>query len=183
MTCPNCGTANAADARYCAACGSRFPATTEAAPEPYTTIEWGRLGLGDDLALGATVLLLVALLLPWYTIFNGVVSVNALGVAAGGWRFLILLDCVIVLLYLFFRTMAPRSFRLPLPHWQLLTVLTAINLLLTALTFLARPGGGLSSTTAGMDYGAYLGVAAAAAAFAGALLRARRPEGHVRHSE
>jgi hypothetical protein len=34
-----------------------------------------------------------------------------------------------------------------------------------------------------MDYGAYLGVAAAAAALAGALLRARRPEGHVRHSE
>jgi hypothetical protein len=171
LICPNCWASNAMDARFCASCGVRFPHTAEAAPEPYTTIELRRLTLGDDIALAATVLLFFALLLPWYTLLSGVVSVNALGVAAGGWRFLILLDCVVVLLYLFFRTMAPPSLRLPLPHWQLLTLLTGVNLLLTALTFLVRPGGGLSNADVGMDYGSYLGLAAAAAALAGGLLR------------
>lgn len=189
MYCSACGASYNPGASYCAACGVRLapgPAFGPAAAS-LTTVEPRRLGAGDWIALGATVVLLVFLYLPWYSIqiaFSSFDanqtfgSISALGDGAGGWRFLIFVCCLLIFGYLFWRTVLSRQVRLPLPHWQLLTVLTSLNLLLTLLAFLVKPGGGTS--VAGLSftwaYGAYVGLAAAAVAVAGAVLRRRDPE-------
>lgn len=192
MFCPSCGSAVTQDASYCSKCGRRLSGTTSStappAPAgPMTAINLKRLGVGDAVAATGTLLLLVTLFLPWYSYSlnlgllysdNAAGSISALGDGAGGWRFLTLIVCLAIACYLFARTFWPRERRLPLPHWQLLTVLTSINLLLTALMFLVKPLGG--TTFAGLSiswgYGAYTGVCAAIIAVLGSVMRRRQPE-------
>ena len=190
MTCSACGAMNQPQSRYCAQCGASLvaPASAPGPPAPMTTIELRRLGRGDLIVLAGTVLVFVSLYLPWYSIslsgfaslYSGgaIGSISALGDGAGGWRFLILVVCLVIVGYVFLRTMSSRGLRLPLPHWQLVTVLTGLNLLLVLIAFLVRPGGG--STVSGLsiswDYGAYLALGAAALAVAGAVVRRNEPE-------
>ena len=190
MTCSACGAMNQPQSRYCAQCGASLaaPASASGPPAPMTTIELRRLGRGDLIVLVGTVVVFVSLYLPWYSIslsgfaslYSGgaIGSISALGDGAGGWRFLILVVCLVIVGYVFLRTMSSRGLRLPLPHWQLVTVLTGLNLLLVLIAFLVKPGGG--STVSGLsiswDYGAYLALGAAALAVAGAVIRRNEPE-------
>jgi hypothetical protein len=87
------------------------------------SIDFRRLGTGDWVALVGTVLLLISLFLSWYSAtglndLNEVITLkeNIFGQFAGGFRILILITCIFIILYLFIRTMTPRGLRLPLPH-------------------------------------------------------------------
>jgi len=197
MFCPSCGTALGQDSAYCPACGVKLsahaPSTGAPSPAtPVTTIDPSRLGVGDAVAAVGTLVLLVTLFLPWYSLtldlgslYSGIYagSISALGDGAGGWRFLTLIVCLAILGYLFARTIWSPGRRLPLPHWQLLTVLCSINLLLAALMFLVKPLGGssFSGLSISWAYGAYTGVCAAILAVVGSVLRRRQPEllGHI----
>ncbi|HEV2634585.1 MAG TPA: zinc ribbon domain-containing protein [Actinocrinis sp.] len=159
-----------------------------APPDPVTTIELRRLGTGDLIALAGTVLLFVSLYLPWYSLSfsdptlgtdTTFLSTSALGAGAGGWRFLIFVVCLLVAGYLFARTMIRRpTRRMPLPHWQLLAVMCGLNMLLTLMAFLIKPGDG--ATVAGVSFswsfGAPLGLAASVLALVGAVVRRSAPE-------
>lgn len=181
MRCPTCGAAIAGGSTTCPACGAAVPAPPSA-PEPFTTIDLGRLGRGDRVAGVATVVLFVSLLLPWYTttVRHGqALSASALDPGAGGWRFLLLVASLAVLGYLFVRTMLRPTARLPLPHWQLLTVGTAVDAVLAVAAFCLRPGqAGFAGPPlpVGWGYGAWLGLAAALVAVVGSVLRRHEPE-------
>jgi len=189
VTCSACGARNHPNSRYCAQCGERLTAPASDSPAPRTTIEPRRLGRGDLVALAGTVVVFVSLYLPWYSISlsgfdslyggGGAVGwISALGDGAGGWRFLILVVCLVIAGYLFLRMMISRDVRMPLPHWQLLTALTALNLVLVLIAFLVKPGGGttVSGLSIGWDYGAYLGLGGGALAVIGGVIRRTDPE-------
>jgi hypothetical protein len=146
-------------------------------------MDFRRLGVGDLVALGGTVLLFISLFLSWYSAtgedVNGntiTVSGTALGQYAGGWRFLILVIAIIVVLYLLARTLAPRGFHLPLPHWQVLTILVGLQFLLTLLAFLVKPTTGVAGVGVSWEYGAFIGLVASLIAAAGAIMRRNEPE-------
>ncbi len=208
MFCGQCGTNNAPGTHFCGNCGAglaqappapiptpppvqgQVPAGYVAQPGGYgaprrtgsASIDFRRLGTGDLVALGATILLLVSIFLTWYSAlaedqFGDIVSLreNIFGQFAGGFRILILVTCILIILYLFIRTMTPRGLRLPMPHWQVLTILTALQALLTVLAFFLKPGAG-SGVSVSWSYGAYIGLPAAVIALAGSAMRSREPE-------
>ena len=147
------------------------------------SVDFRRLGTGDLVAAGGTILLFISLFLAWYSVTGQdpntgltiTITNSALGQYAGGFRFLVLVLAIFVFLYLLARTFAPRGFRLPLPHWQILSILVGLQLLLTILTFFLKPsdqgGPGVS-----WSYGAYIGLVASLIAMAGAVLRKNEPE-------
>ena len=149
-------------------------------PPSSISIDFRRLGTGDIVALGGSVLLFISLFLSWYTIkvseeFGNIgASTSALGTGAGGWRVLILVIDILVILYLFVRTMTPRGLHLPLPHWQLLTVALGLQFLLTLLAFLVKPSADGVSVSWG--YGAFIGLIASIIALAGGIMRRNEAE-------
>jgi hypothetical protein len=144
------------------------------------SFDFRRLGRGDLLSAGFTLLLFISLFLTWYSA-SGLnaenepitISQSALGHYAGGWRFLILIMNILILLYLVARTLAPRGIRLPLPHWQVLTILLGIQLLLTLLGFLLKPS---AVVNVAWEYGAYIGLVSAVLALGGGVWRKSDPE-------
>jgi hypothetical protein len=146
------------------------------------SIDFRRLGTGDIVALGGSVLLFISLFLSWYTIkasaeFGDIgASTSALGTGAGGWRVLILVIDILVILYLFVRTMTPRGLHLPLPHWQLLTVALGLQFLLTLLAFLVKPSSDVAGISVSWGYGAFIGLVASIIALAGGIMRRNEAE-------
>jgi hypothetical protein len=171
MRCGRCGADNADQARFCMSCGSPFGKDSFGAGDPTTNIDFRRLGPGDLLAGGATVLLFVSLFLPWYRygFLGSSVTVSAMGAGAGGWRVMILILCVVIVAYLFVRAIWELP-GLPVPHWQVLAAATILNALLTIIAFLVKPGGGVTGligADVGWSWGAYVGLAVALLAVAG----------------
>jgi hypothetical protein len=202
MPCASCGAENPPGTKFCANCGTAVGAPTQAqgvpaqpqvyaqpappqgfggtvapqGPRPQSTvsIDFRRLGVGDMVAIGGSLLLFISLFLSWYTVPG--FSTSALGTGAGGWRVLILVLDILILLYLFIRTMTPRGFHLPLPHWQLLTVLLGLQFLLTLLAFLVKPSADDTGISISWGYGAFIGLVAAIVALAGGIMRRSEPE-------
>ncbi|MFZ0664657.1 MAG: zinc ribbon domain-containing protein [Acidimicrobiales bacterium] len=188
MACQQCGTENPLGTHFCANCGAALtqqaPAQVQQpiqgqpvqqGPTPIAIgIDFKRLGMGDYIAGVGTLILFISLFLNWYS-YSGYGSVTALGNGAGGWRFLILILNLVVIGYLIARAMVKHGMRLPIPHWQLLTGILGLQLLLTVISFFVKPVGGL----AGWDVGAFLGLIAAVIAFAGGILRKQEPENIV----
>jgi zinc-ribbon domain len=200
MFCTNCGKGMPGGAAFCPHCGTRAAASEDvaavdptpvtppgpvdgvAAPPPrpaapsaghpqhplaFDAKRWGR---GDFVVGGASLVLLIAIFLPWFS--AGVtsfawISVDALD--AKGWMYLVFLLTIAILGYLIMRAMW-GSTRLPLPHWQALTGATGLNFLLTLLAFLTKPSG------ASWSFGAYVGLIAAVAAVVGSIIRQSEPE-------
>jgi hypothetical protein len=154
------------------------------APSPQVTINFRRLGAGDIIAGVATIVVFICLFLPWYTVgVSSTLSVSALNSLAGGWRYLILVLCLLIVIYLFVRTFLVRGARLPLPHWQLMASMTVVNALLLVLAFLVKPNfaqtlseGGVSTS---WGYAAFIGVVAGIIAVIGAVVRRNDPENLV----
>jgi hypothetical protein len=92
--------------------------------------------------------LFISLFLPWYRNgFSGTsVTVSTTRPGAGGWRVLILILCIVIVGYLFVRTIWELP-GLPIPHWQVLAAATILNALLTIIAFLVKPGGGVTGVT------------------------------------
>jgi hypothetical protein len=143
--------------------------------------EPSRLGTGDFIAGGASVLLLVSLFLPWYSVNVGVLGISVSATANGlyhGWMYITLLLCIAIVGYLIVRAMW-NGLRVPAPHWQLLAGATGLNLLLTVIAFLDKP------TVTSWSYGAFVGIVASVGALVGSVVRAQQPEilsGHAPQS-
>jgi hypothetical protein len=101
------------------------------------------------------------------TIVPPQLSVSALGGGAGGWRFLILVMAIIVLLYLLSRTLDVVAKAVP-SHWPMLVGLTAFQGLLVLIGFFANPLSILDSLgSSSWAAGAFLALIAAIAAVGG----------------
>jgi hypothetical protein len=97
-------------------------------------------------------------------------SVSALGAGAGGWRILILVVAILVVLYVLSRTLDVVARAVP-GHWQVLAAMTVLQGLLVLIAFLANPFGILDPLgSSSWAFGAYLALVAAIAAVVGAVL-------------
>lgn len=118
------------------------------------------------LAGGATLLLFISLFLPWFSAQVDGLSIPGLSIdalTAHGWMYITLLAALAVIGYAVARAVY-EEVRMPVVHWQALAGATGLILLLTFVSFIDEPTG------FGRSYGAFIGLVAALAAVAGAVL-------------
>jgi hypothetical protein len=179
--CPNCGTkpagqpAAAPSGTYAAG-----PVGPAAAAGQVFAFDAKRLSRDDRVVGGATVLLLISLFLPWYTVsapsatINGVTISGAGSISANafdghGWVWIVFILSLAVLAYLVVQAgFETAPVRLPFSPVQTLLGLTGINLLLVLIAFLVKPGTGdtLVKISIGWGIGAFLGLICAIVAVA-----------------
>lgn len=161
MTCPQCGTEIAVGRAACPGCGTQVTAAGPTVTGPslgsysFDASRWSRT---DRITGIATAVLLISLFLPWFGVNYGFVSATVNGLWHG-WMYLVLLVSLAVLVYLAARAGIAE---LPVPHDLTLLVAAGVNVVLTVLAFLLKPGGGV----VGWEFGAFVGLAAAIVAVA-----------------
>lgn len=133
-------------------------------PKPAVAFNLARLTRGERTVGVASLVVFIALLLPWYG--TGLTSFTVDGLWHG-WMYIALLLALATVGYVV--ALAAVDVRLPVPHWQALLGATGLTLLLVVLGIVTTPTG------ATLEWGAIVGILAAVAAFAGALLRRREP--------
>jgi hypothetical protein len=118
----------------------------------------------------ATLVLFIALFLPWFS-YNLVflsISVNGLW---HGWTYLVLLLSLAILAYLVLRTGMSEMPVLPVADAQLILFATTLNTFIVLLAFVFKPSG------SDWDFGAFLGLVAAIVAWAPFAFTLVRPGG------
>jgi hypothetical protein len=177
VNCRNCGAELSARDARCAACGTLADepagsggakdgaarAGAETGPKAIT-FKIARLTRGDRIVGVASLVVFIALLLPWYG--TGLFGFTVDGLWHG-WMYITLLVAIATVGYL--AALAAVEVRLPVPHWQALVGATGIMLLLVVIGVATTPTG------ASLEWGAVVGLVAAVAALAGALLRRSEP--------
>ncbi len=132
-----------------------------------------RLTRAEQLAGGATLIVLVSLFLPWFGFDEVGTSISVNGTSSHGYLAIAVLVEVLLAGYLLWRSgwqQFPVS--LPVTHEVLLLAATGLQFVLVAVAFLEVPVAGLSR-----EFGAYLALIASVAAVglaAGPGLRSRR---------
>jgi hypothetical protein len=125
------------------------------------TFDLSRLSRGDQIAGGATLVFLISLFLPWFSVNAGIVSASVNGLWHG-YMYLALLLALAVLAYLVVRAgFETMPLRLPVGHEQILLAATAVIFVLTLLSFVFKPSGPV-----GWSLGAFVGLIAAIVAVA-----------------
>ena len=125
----------------------------------------GRWSQVERITLVATLVLLISLFLPWFTYHFGFGTVSVDGLWHG-WMYLTLLISLALVVYLVAKAgFGEVPVKLPLPEAQLVSVGTGINVVLSILAFLLKPGG-VGFTGIGWGYGAVIGLIAAVVAAA-----------------
>jgi hypothetical protein len=124
-----------------------------------------RLSQADRIAGAASVVLLISLFLPWFSVSILGISASASGTTVHGYLWLVFILCLAIVAFLVFGAGFDQSpVTLPVARETLLLAATGINLLLVLLAFFFRPGAG--SFHASWDFGAFIGLIAAIAACA-----------------
>jgi len=174
MKCSQCGSDAATGAGTCSGCGAVIPTAAEAGtlthPGPAVAYHFdaARWTTADRITGGATLVLLISLFLPWFSVSasfgNFTSSSSADALTAHGYLYLVLLLALAMLGYLVVSAGLDRMPALPLSHEQILGGAAAVNLLLVLIGMLIMPGGGSSLVKVGWDFGAFIGLAAAIAA-------------------
>ena len=192
ITCPNCQTVLADGATTCPSCGSAQgappaasyatsapppaasyaasapPPATGAQAKPQIKFDLSSVSKPDRLVGGGSIVLFIALFLPWFSVKLGVLgTATASGLTAHGYLYitLILTLAVVGLLAAEALGIWKLPATSPLGRDQLLLVATGINVVLVLIAFLLKPGGyGFSGV--GWSFGAFVAlVAAVVAAF------------------
>ena len=186
MNCSQCGSDVAAQPAACPHCGASLAgrADRSAAPAAWTgqvfAADANRLSRDDKLVGGATVLLLISLFLPWYTVSAPTEAIIGVTVRGGGsfsmdafgghsWAWIIFILGLAVLAYLVLQAgFETTPVRLPVSPALTLLGLTGLNFLLVFLAFLVTPGTGdtVIKFSIGWGIGAFLGLVCAIVAFA-----------------
>jgi hypothetical protein len=124
---------------------------------PAFAFDLKRLTKAEQITGGASLLLLISLFLPWFTYKYSFVSVSVDGLWHG-WMYLVLLICLAIIAYLVaIAGFGELPFKLPLERERLLLIATVVDLVLTVLGFLLKPGGyGVGGI--GWGFGAFVGL-------------------------
>jgi hypothetical protein len=150
----------------------RSPSNAPMAPEDETTtfhlenVNLRRLTVADKVAGAASLVLLISLFLPWYTVSVPGASSTLNGVGIHRFLWLAVLLSVVVLTYLIVHatvgwdsTPMNRLSREPV-----LLSLSLVQLVLVIIPFFDVPDTLIQNVTVGVAYGAYVGLVAAIAA-------------------
>jgi TIR domain len=129
-----------------------------------------RLSRAEQVVGAAMFFVFVAFFLPWYEISAPAVSASRSAAAAGGFRYLILVLTIALLIYLTARTLGFVT--IGRGHTGRLAKLAAVglNALFIVIAFFVQPGfgPGLSQLAVGWSYGAYIALSAGLIALAAA---------------
>jgi hypothetical protein len=175
VTCPNCQTVAAEGTASCPGCGNALsgvapttspaaaaPAGSGASPRPQIKFDMASIGRVDRLVGGGTLVLFIALFLPWFKVSFSFASASASGLTAHGYLYITLILSLFILGLVVAETLG--LWKLPassaLSRDQILLIATAINFVLVLLAFLLKPGG----RGVGWDWGAFVALAAAVVA-------------------
>ena len=146
-------------------------------PYKFDRARWSR---NDQITGVATVVLFIALFLPWFGVRVGPVDVTASGLSAHGYLYIVLILCLALTGYLFIRAgMAEISSKVPVGHELLVMVVTAVNVVLVLIAFLFKPSGA-GIVHFGWRFGSFVALVAALVAVAPLavpLIQSRRARG------
>jgi hypothetical protein len=135
----------------------------------------GRLSQADKITGVASVVLLISLFLPWFSISGLGITISWSGMTAHGYLWVVFLLCLAIVAFLVFEAgFAELPVKLPVGREMLLLAVSGINLLLVLLAFFVSPG--YLSLGVGWSFGAFIALIAAIAAcapLAVPMLRAR----------
>jgi hypothetical protein len=189
MKCEQCGSDVAQGAIACQECGARLPLTVApgpgagapvppaealTAPQPTPApmafrLDPTRWTTADRVTGAATLVLVVSLFLPWFSVSAGfgnfTASSSADALTAHGFLYLVLLLALAMLGYLIARASLKDLPEPPVTGDQLLAGAAAINLLLVLIAFAVRPGGGSALVKVSWSFGAFIGLIAAIVCF------------------
>jgi hypothetical protein len=187
MFCAQCGNAVAEGAASCARCGAPAGgAAGPASPPPAGgggggagmqgySFDSARLTQADKITGGASVILLISLFLPWYSITVPGATFSWSGMTAHGYLWLVFLVCLGIVAFLVFGAgFTELPVKLPAGREPLLLAASGFNLLLVLLAFFVSPG--YLALGVGWSFGAFVALIAAIVACAPLalpLLRAR----------
>lgn len=173
-TCPNCGAPLPATLLH----GGNGTAQAQAHPtmrRPHPAGSAGRWSLTDQVIGAATIMLLVALFLPWYSLTSGGTTIEASGASTHGYLWIAFAICLAVLAFLVTEMSVERlPVRLPGDR-QLIIGLTGLNLILVLLAFLSKPAvvalqaTSVVSASTNWAYGAFVALIVAVIAVAAAI--------------
>lgn len=176
-TCPSCGSAQGAPPAASFATSSPPPAASYAtsspppAPgaqaKPQIKFDLASLNKVDRLVGGGSLVLFIALFLPWFSVKAGIYGGSESALSAHGYIYITLILAIAIVALIAVEALGlwklPSS--LPLSREQLLLIATVINLLLVVIAFVFKPSG-LGVVNVGWSYGAIIGlIAAVVAAF------------------
>jgi hypothetical protein len=187
MFCAQCGNAVAEGAPSCARCGAP-PGAAAAAASPARAGGTGtgtaaqgysfnsaRLTQADKITGVASVILLISLFLPWFSVSGPGGTISWSGMTAHGYLWLVFLLCLGIVAFLVFGAgFTELPVKLPAAREPLLLTASGLNLLLVVLAFFVSPG--YLALGVGWSFGAFVALIAAIAAcapLAMPLLRAR----------
>ncbi len=187
MFCAQCGNAVAEGAPSCARCGTP-PGAAAAAASPARAGGTGtgtaaqgysfnsaRLTQADKITGVASVILLISLFLPWFSVSGPAGTISWSGITAHGYLWLVFLLCLGIVAFLVFGAgFTELPVKLPAAREPLLLTASGFNLLLVVLAFFVSPG--YLALGVGWSFGAFVALIAAIAAcapLAMPLLRAR----------
>jgi hypothetical protein len=195
ITCPNCQTVAAEGTTSCPSCGNALgvpqasyassspPPPAAAGPgaqsKPQIKFDLNSIGRTDRLVGGGTLVLFIALFLPWFSVsFGPLGSASASGLTAHGYLYIVLILAIAVIALLVAEALGVWKLPAtsPLSREQMLLIATGINFVLVLIAFLLKPGGDTHSGV-GWSFGAFVGlIAAVVAAFplAYPVIQARR---------
>jgi hypothetical protein len=186
ITCPNCQTVAAEGATTCSSCGNALGApqatSYSAISTPPPAASYASTpppaAQSDRLVGGGSLVLFIALFLPWFSVKAGPFGGSASALSAHGYMYitLILSLAIIALVAAEVLGLWKLPSTIPLGREQLLLIATVINLVLVLIAFLFKPSG-LGVVHVGWSWGAFVGlIAAVVAAFplAWPVIQARR---------
>jgi zinc ribbon protein len=177
MICSQCGNSLAEGAAACPQCGKPVSAGPSAARAPQAfAFDAARWGQAERVTGVATLVLLISLFLPWFTVSvsssllggHTVASASGSGVDAHGYLWLVFIVSLAVIAFLVLQAgFATLPFQLPAPPQLLLLGATGLNLLLVLVAFFFKPGTGSllgSGISVSWAFGAFISLLAAIAA-------------------
>ena len=164
---PSPGMAASPGGPYVAGPGAPGRAMGPGAAAPAFNLDLKRLTRSDRMVGGATIVFVISLFLPWFTVSDGVFSASVNGLWHG-YMYIALILAVAVLAQEVLRAgFEQLPFKLPLGHEQAMLVATAAIFVLTVLSFVFKPAGAsnaFASVNWGWSFGAFIGLAAAVVA-------------------
>ncbi len=123
--------------------------------------ELKRLPRVDQVVAGASLIAMISIWLPWYSISGNGQSASFSGTWGHGWLWLEFVVALALIGYLLLRAGWETPLRLPIAHAPLLLIGTGLQLLLILIAFAVIPYGNLGM---GWDWAAFIGLIAALAA-------------------
>lgn len=138
---------------------SSTPASSAGSSFSFDMKRWSQV---ERITSIASLVLLISLFLPWFTVSFAFASGSVNGTYHGWMWIVFLISLAIVVHFVLKAGMSTLPYKLPLPEAQLLLYATGINAVLTVISFLLKPGG----SGVGWGFGAFVGlIAAIVAAF------------------